>query len=65
MHHILLQTAKAIGNCIKDGLSVVADFNLITNEIMLFVKESVTFQEKGKLRDLFIISSIDKGRDLF
>ncbi len=53
MHQILVLTCKVIGYYLKhEKLSVVADFNLSTNEILVFENESVDFVLKSKLRDL-------------
>lgn len=39
---------------------------MITNELLIFEKDSVVFQEKGKQRDSLVIrSSPNQGRDVF
>lgn len=49
---VLAQTAKAIGHFTRnEKQTVVADFGLINNEVLVFDRQSCVFIDKSKLRD--------------
>ena len=52
VNQILNSTAKVIGHFIRtEGLSVILDFHLSSNEVLLFEKEQCNFIDKVKLRE--------------
>jgi hypothetical protein len=53
VHQILVLSCKAIGNYLRqEKQTVIADFNLSTNEVLVFENDSIEFVLKTKLRDL-------------